>query len=305
MMPPRRWRSGMSPAVAMRCFAIAALLAAASPSSSADDDATIAARDRRLLDDAFAAMPAQRPGRPDLYVVGFAGDGHEDVFRNEVLYLETLMSTRFDARGRVMTLVNHAGSLGDAPRPLATLDNLRDALARIGRAMDRDEDLLLLFIASHGTPEHELVLQLYPLIDAVLTPEQLRAALNDAGIRNRVLVVSACYSGGFVPALRGPDALVIAAARHDRTSFGCGSESVATYFGRAWMIEGLNRGTSFIAAYDHATRRIAQRERADDYEPSLPQIAVGADIGAKLQAWQATLPEAPAVPYPYVEVGDE
>lgn len=287
-----------------RCVVLAMLLAAASPSSSADTDATLAARDRKLLDAVFAGMPAQRPEQPDLYVVGFAGDGHEDVFRNEVLYLETLMSARFGARGRVVTLVNHAGSLGDAPRPLATLDNLRDALARIGRAMDRDEDLLLLFITTHGTADHELVLQLYPLTDAVLTPEQLRDALDDAGIRNRVLVVSACYSGGFLPVLRDPDALVITAARHDRTSFGCGSESVATYFGRAWMIEGLNRGTSFIAAYDHAARRIAQRERAGDYEPSLPQIAVGENIGKRLRAWQATLSEAPAVPYPYVEKVD-
>lgn len=283
---------------------LAMLLVAASPSSSADADSTVAARDRRLLDAAFAAMPAQRPGLPDLYVVGFAGDGHEDVFRNEVLYLDTLMSARFDARGRVVTLVNHASSLGDAPRPLATLDNLRDALAGIGRAMDRDEDLLLLFITTHGTANNELMLQLYPLIDAVLTPEQLRDALDDARIRNRVLVVSACYSGGFLSALRGPDALVITAARHDRTSFGCGSESVATYFGRAWMIEGLNRDTSFITAYDHATRRIAQRERAEDYEPSLPQIAVGENIGKRLRAWQATLPEAPALPYPYVEKVD-
>ncbi len=260
-----------------RCVVLAMLLAAASPSSSADADATLAARDRKLLDAAFAAMPAQRPGRPDLYVIGFAGDGHEDVFRNEVLYLDTLMSARFGARGRVVTLVNHAGSPGETPRPLATLDNLRDALARMGHAMDRDEDLLLLFITTHGTADNELVMQLYPLIDAALTPEQLRDAFDDAGIRNRVLVVSACYSGGFLPALRGPDALVITAARHDRASFGCGSESVATYFGRAWMIEGLNRGTSFIAAYDHATREIARRERIDDYEPSLPQIAVGGE----------------------------
>jgi hypothetical protein len=287
-----------------RCVVLAMLLAAASPSSSAAADATLAARDRKLLDATFAAMPAQRAGQPDLYVIGFAGDGHEDVFRNEVLYLDTLMSARFGARGRVVTLVNHAGSLGETPRPLATLDNLRDVLARIGHAMDRDEDLLLLFITTHGTADNELVLQLYPLIDATLTPEQLRDALDDAGIRNRVLVVSACYSGGFLPALRGPDALVITAARHDRTSFGCGSESVATYFGRAWMIEGLNRGTSFIAAYDHATRKIARRESIDDYEPSLPQIAVGKNIARRLPAWQARLPEAPAVAYPYVEKVD-
>jgi len=59
-----------------------------------------------------------------------------------------------------------------------------------------------------------------------------------------------------------------------------------------------------IAAYDYATGRIAQRERADNYEPSLPQIAVGANIGRRLRAWEAALPEAPAVPYPYAEKAD-
>ena len=78
-----------------RCIVLAMLLAAASPSSSADADATLAARDRKLLDAVFADMPAQRPEQPDLYVIGFAGDGHEDVFRNEVLYLDALMSARF------------------------------------------------------------------------------------------------------------------------------------------------------------------------------------------------------------------
>lgn len=292
-------RRALRAAAAGSCLCIAVLLSASPACSAQAPDESFAERDRRLIRATLAAMPPQRPGRPDLYVVGFAGDGYEDVFRNEVRYLETLASARLGAERRVVSLINHPDSLEDAPQPLATLDNLRLALAGIGEAMDRDEDLLLLFVTTHGTEEHALVAELEPIVDELIQPDQLREALDDAGIRNRVLVISACFSGGFLPALQSPDALVIAAAREDRTSFGCGTESSITYFGHAWLVNGLNRHTSFIAAYDAATREIARREREDGYEASLPRIAVGARIGRRLQAWQALLPPAAAVPYPY------
>lgn len=263
-------------------------------------DESLRARDQRLLAADIAALAPQRPGLVDLYVIGFAGDSTEDVFRNEVAYLETLMSRRFGAQGRVVTLVNHLDSLTTAPRPLATLENLRNALAGVGEVMDADEDVLLLYMTMHGTEEHELAVLLPPLLEQWITPDELRGAIEDAGIRNRVVAISACYSGGFIPALRDPHALVVTAARADRASFGCGSESNATYFGRAWLVDGLNRSTSFIGAYDIAVE-ISQWEREDGETPSLPQIDVGERIGARLHLWQKQLPPTPLVPYPYDE----
>lgn len=259
----------------------------------------LAERDHVLLEQQLAALAPQRPGQPDLYVLGFAGDSEEDVFRNEVVYLKSLFEQRFGARQHVVTLINHRDSLGKAPAPLATYDNLYDALARIGRIMDKEQDLLLLYLTMHGTEQHELSVQMQPLLEDWLTPGDLRTVLDDAGIRNRVVVISACYSGGFVPALRNPDTLVVTAARADRASFGCGSESEATYFGRAWLVDGLSRNTSFIAAYDTARAAIAKREREEDQEPSLPQIDVGARIGKRLQEWESGLVPGKPVPYPY------
>jgi hypothetical protein len=263
------------------------------------EDERLAARDRRLLADDIAALAPQRPGQVDLYVVGFAGDSTENVFRNEVAYLDTLMTRRFGARGRVITLVNHVESLAAVPRPLATLGNLRATLAAVGRVMDRDEDVLLLYLSLHGTEEHELAVQLPPLLEQWITPRELRDALDDAGIRNRVVAISACYSGGFIPALRGVHALVVTAARADRASFGCGSESDATYFGRAWLVDGLNRSTSFIDAYAIAAREISQWEREDGETPSLPQIDAGSNIVRQLRLWQSQLVPGPPVAYPY------
>lgn len=292
--PGRAWRAGIA-------FALAALASAACLAQATQaDDETLEARDRRLIAEAVAAMPAQRPGRPDLYVLGFAGDGHEDVFRNEVLYLERLMHERFELDGRGLFLVNHPDSLEeDAPRPLATLDNLRLALAGIGAAMDPDEDLLLLFVTTHGTEDHRLAVQLAPFVDEAIAPEALAGALADAGVRHRVLVISACYSGGFLPALRDPEALVITASRHDRTSFGCGSESHVTYFGQAWLVDALNRRTSFVTAFHDADWDITVREREAGFRASLPQIDQGERIGAVLRDWQSQLRPGPEVPYPY------
>lgn len=281
-------------AVALSTFAALALLL---PACAADEN--VAERDRKLIAADVAALAPQVPGKVDLYVVGFAGDSTEDVFRNEVAYLDALISRRFGAQGRVVTLVNHLDSLTTAPRPLATLDNLRLALAGIGNAMDRDEDVLLLYLTMHGTPDHELAVTLPPVLEEWITPPQLRAALDGAGIHNRVVAISACYSGGFVPALRGAGTLVVTAARADRSSFGCGSESQATFFGRAWLVDGLNRSTSFIGAYDIATTEISAWEREDGETPSLPQIDVGERIGARLRAWQSQLRAGAPVPYPY------
>ena len=277
------------------------LFACALPSAAQDSKGeTLGQRDQRLLDTAFMALAPQRPGRTDLYVVGFAGDGSEDVFRNEVDYLETLMAQRFDAKGHVVSLVNNVDSFS-RHRPLATLVNLQRALAGVGKVMDRDGDLLLLFLTSHGTPDHELFLQLPPVFEATISPRQLRAALDASGIRNRVVVVSACYSGGFIPKLRSPDTLILAAARKNRPSFGCGTDSAATYFGRAWMVDGLNRTTDFIAAFNNAKLRIAAEEKEEGFRPSDPQIDIGAHIPARLQRWQAGFVPGAPVPYPYLE----
>lgn len=258
-------------------------------------------RDADLLQTRIAALAPQRAGTVDLYALGFAGDSTENVFRNEVHYFEDLMRQRFGADGRTLALVNHADSLFVRPRPLATLENLRVALAGIGAAMDPDEDLLLLFMTMHGSEDHLLQVQMAPAIQEWLSPDDIREALDASGIRNRIVVISACYSGGFIPALRDERTVVLTAALADRPSFGCGTESVATYFGRAWMIEGLNETTDPLKAFDGALGRIRERERAEGFEPSMPQRHVGETIRGTLAAWQAQLVPGPALPYPHAE----
>lgn len=268
---------------------------AASPAAArAEADGALLARD-------IAALAPQRPGRPDLFVVGLAGDGSEPVFRNEVLYLRDLAARRMDAAGRVLVLANHPDMPPQRPLPRASLANLRTALAGVGAAMDRDEDLLLLYLTTHGTEDHELLLRRPGAGDDLLDAGQIRQALDEAGIRHRVIAISACYSGGLIAGLRDPDTLLLTASRHDRTSFGCGNDSVATFFGRAWLVDGLNASVDFTAAFQRARVDIARREQAEALRPSRPQIARGERIETRLAAWRGAFTPGPALPYPHAD----
>lgn len=285
-------------ALAWACALLAAMATAAA-SRKQDSAATFFAdRDERLIAAQIAALPRQQSGVVDLYAIGMAGDGTQDVFRNEADYFATLMSQRFHARG-VLTLVSHPDSLAAKPKPLASYDNLHDAVAGVARRMNRREDILLLYLTMHGTAEHQLVLYFPPLVDDVLVPDDLARILDRAGIRNRVIVLSACYSGGFIRRLAGDGTLLMTAARSDRPSFGCGDDDTATFFGRAWLAEGLNRSTDFVEAFRYAEGRIKGWERAQEYEPSHPQISEGDTIKAKLADWRLHLQAGAPVPYPW------
>lgn len=241
----------------------------------------------RLTRETLAAIAAQRPGVPDLYFVGFAPYAGEDVFLKESEVIRTLLDRRFDTAGRSVLLVNNDDTLRDYP--LATVTNLRAALEAIGERIDPEEDVVLLYLTSHGSEDHRLVTRYWPLRLTDLEPQRLRAMLDDAGIRWRVIAVSACYSGGFIEPLEGPATLVMTAASATRTSFGCGAASDFTWFGQAVFHEQLRETYSFEQAFERALPVIREREQAQGFEYSDPQIAVGDAIRARLAALERRL----------------
>ncbi len=250
-------------------------------------------RQQDMVERAVAALEPGTPGVTDAYLLAFGADGNEDVFRNEVVYAEELFAGRFGMRGRTLKLLNHPDTTGETP--LATYSNLKLALAGMAERMDRNEDLLVLFLTTHGTEDHQLYVDLQPLPLDWITPTDLRAALDAAGVDWRVVIVSACYSGGFVDSLATPMSLVITAARADRPSFGCGAEADITYFGHAFLTEALNQTTSLTGAFELARERVGEMEKAEDFEPSEPQMALGALMAQKLRDWSARLPETKKV----------
>jgi hypothetical protein len=99
-----------------------------------------------------------------------------------------------------------------------------------------------------------------------------------------VVVISACYSGGFIPLLQDDMTLVMTAARTDRVSFGCSEDNDFTYFGRALFAEALNETDDLQRAFELAKAKVAEREQADGFEASEPQIW---PAKAVLQHWRA------------------
>jgi len=234
----------------------------------------------------LAALQPGRQGEQNLYFVGVAGSAGEDVFRHELYVIRELFERRFGAGGRSIILVNSPRTALN--EPIATVTSLQRTLARVGQVMKRDEDVLFLYLTSHGSQNHRLTLEFSPLHLRDLDASMLKRMLDAAGIRWRVLVVSACYSGGFIQPLEDERTLLITAADSDRTSFGCGAESDFTYFGKAYFDEALRKTYSFTGAFEAARHSIEAREQTEGFARSNPQISVGTRIAQKLQQMQLT-----------------
>ncbi|ULU24141.1 C13 family peptidase [Dyella terrae] len=250
---------------------------------------------RNMVHKALAELGPRTPGRPNLYVVAFGGDGGEDVFRNEAEYAAKMFPERFGHDTHVVVLENNPGSL--ERHPLASWSNLEETLDGIASLMKPDEDILLLYLTTHGGEDHTLLVDMDPLPLDQIGTDDLSGILSKRPFKWKVVVVNACYSGGFVPSLQGPGTLVITAARADRSSFGCGSDSDITYFGHAWLVDGLNHTTDFMEAYRQASSEIAKWETKDKLTPSEPQMSVGTGIAEQLALWRKHITPGPVVAF--------
>lgn len=221
----------------------------------------------RLLAEALEALPASTP-TVDLYSLTFAGDGQQSVFLREVDYVDRLLAERFAAHGQI-TLTNHRDHMVD--RPLATRENLARAIQALAERSS-PEDLIFIYFTSHGSADHQLAIAQPRLALDDLPAQELVRLMAPLADRNKVIVISACYSGGFIEPLKSPNTLVITAARADRVSFGCSEESDFTYFGRALFADALHETRDILKAFELAKAKVAEREQADHYQPSEPQI---------------------------------
>jgi hypothetical protein len=238
---------------------------------------------------AVDGLAPERPGVTDVYGLVFAPYSEEDVFLRESTMVARLLAERFDAQGRVLHLVNHANTAESLP--WATPLNLRRAVEALARRMDPRNDLLVVYLTSHGANDFQLAAANPPLAVDSISPGELREALDAAGIRHRVIAVSACFSGGWVGPLGSDTTLVMTAADAEHTSYGCGRLSELTFFGRAVFDEQLRKTHSFEKAFAEAVPLIRQREdeagKQDGF--SNPQISVGEKIRPVLKALEERL----------------
>jgi hypothetical protein len=256
----------------------------------ASTDSTLADEEQLLfeqsgkIDRALESFPKDAAAVARGYFLGFAGVGDERVFAQEIDLAGRVIGERYAIGARSLALINDARDLERAP--LASVTGLTYALRGLAARMDVERDVLFLAIASHGAPDQAIVVTNSELPLNDLTDQGLADALRQSGIRWKVIVISACYSGAFIEALKDPRTIVIAASAADRTSFGCGAASDLTYFGQAFYRDALPHARSLHEAFDQAKAAIALRERREHVDASRPQAYFGAELEAKLKTME-------------------
>jgi len=234
-----------------------------------------------LLEAEVRKLLPERRGSTDVYAIGIAGWSDQDVFVKELDGGLAALNNAIGLDRGTIRLVNHFDMTEKSP--IANQTNFASAVHSIAKLMDKDDDILLIFITSHGSPRGA-ALRLSGVFNSRLAPDHVATVLDREGIKNRLIIVSACFSGVFVDRLASPDSIVLTAADANSPSFGCSNERDWTYFGDAMFNQNLAAGVSLQDAFNTAKMKISQWEARDSVSPSNPQGFFGSRLAAKLRA---------------------
>jgi hypothetical protein len=234
-----------------------------------------------LMEAEVGKLRPERKGKAGIYTIGVAGWADQDVFIKELNGGLAALDNAIGLDRGTLRLVNHFDTTESLP--IASRTNFASAVHSIAKIMDKDDDILLIFITSHGGPGG-VALNLRGAIYTQLSPDQIATVLDREGIKNRLIIISACYSGVYVERLASPDSVVLTAADANSPSFGCSNERDWTYFGDALFNQNLAAGVSLEHAFEKAKATISQWEARDGVPPSNPQGFFGAALSEKLHA---------------------
>jgi hypothetical protein len=232
-------------------------------------------------------MEPRDPANANVFYLGFAGDGEQDIFKREEQFAQQVLGEHFGSEDRSVDLINDNDDRDTYP--LATVSALQQSLKLIASRMDAEQDVLVLMLTSHGSRDGLAVMNgTLPLLQ--LSPSDLQRALVESGIKWRVIIVSACYSGVFRDALEGSDTLVITASDGEHSSFGCDDQRDLTYFGEAFLKDSVPTTRTMEDAFKKAAALVREREAKEGKTPSNPQISIGAHMREKLHGLEGQPP---------------
>ena len=273
-----------------RFVCLAAAFLALGPASAQAPDA---GGDERDFAAALGKLEPQRPGVVDAFVIVAALDS-DPIFGREARETGRVLARRFAAEGRTVVLAEDEGD--DRADAAGTPANLALSLARASALMDRDEDVLILYTTSHGSPRKGLNYEHSVHGAGIIAPEQLAGMLAQHQVQNRLIILQACFSGQFIPALAGPRTVVATAASSMNPSFGCSPGNDWTFFGHAFVNQALRIPDTFARQFRRAVVTIIGWERKMGIEPSNPQISIGGEAGPWLAALDARAGAVPSTP---------
>jgi hypothetical protein len=245
-----------------------------------------------LIEKERAALQPPAPGRTNVYAMAVAGSGVQALFSREAHEALRVAALHFGDGDRGAALLSN-GAADLMQSPLATRANIAALAKAIGEKADHRQGVLFLYLVSHGaqTAELESDLPSYRSVQPISSVSTAEA-LKGAGIARRVIVVSACFSATWIPALADDDTIVITAAAKDRTSFGCDDTRRFTVFGEAFLGSLAARNVSLRDAFEDAKRKISVEERKENVTPSQPQVFVGRNMEALWLGQQGSHPAA-------------
>ena len=231
-----------------------------------------------------SASPAVANGFSDWAAIVVAGDWHADSGAPSAVFDDA----RRDIAGELVAIgFSRANILQYSARP----DRYPAAAPRTATARDISVGLrdlsnrarggCLAYFTSHGSP-HGIALG-----DAGLSPNRMaRIVGNSCGMRPTVVIVSACYSGVFVPALKAPNRIVLTAAAANRSSFGCGEADKYTFFDTCTM-RWLEQAGDFPDFGKDMLACVKAREKKEKIgPPSNPQLFIGAKAANAIPRWK-------------------
>jgi hypothetical protein len=163
------------------------------------------------------------------------------------------------------------------PETMPLRSDAREIYARFKTLTQKATGGCFVYFTSHGAP-------LGIVIGESLVPIRSVADIVDDSCHDRptVIVVSACFSGMFIPVLHADNRMIFTAARPDRTSFGCSEDLKYTFFDQC-ILESLAKVPNFPALADKTKECVATRETVEGaMPPSEPQLYVGSGIKALL-----------------------
>ena len=240
--------------------------------------------DHRRISAALRSLKPQRKGVVDAYVIVVALDA-DPVFNREAREAGRVLSRRFGADGRTIVLAADEGrSKAGAP---GSLNHLAIALAATAEVMDRNEDVLVLYSTSHGHPVGGLVYKDAARGIGGVPPAKLAELIDAPGIRNRLLIIQACYSGQFVAPLATERTIVATASSADRPSFGCSAGNDWTLYGHALVNLAMREPQPLEAQFVRAGEIVAEAEQRAGLPPSDPQLSIGGATSGWLKALEA------------------
>jgi hypothetical protein len=238
--------------------------------------AVLAARQHQAAEQAAKTATGRR-----LWFAGFAMNSTSNAFQGDL----ELVSRVFSNLGGPTLRYEHSNELQTSRLryPFAGPESVQESIKRIG-SQTRAGDVVVLLLSSHGNRKI-LSVNAASTEFAPITASHLAHALAPLGDTPTVVLLSACYSGSFLPELARDTRIILTAASAERSSYGCDFRSRNTFFIEEMFEHHFDASMSLrqLAAQGHA--QIAEREAAQKLTPSDPKLRIGRKV-----AWLADRP---------------